>query len=654
MRTPLKAKVFLGDQSQVTDFAAELADLQNKYTTLEAKFNAASKVVAFYVRISADTTTLAAKGNLIYDVIVTNIGDGYDSSTGQFTAPVSGTYVFLVNCMAADSLFQELEIILDGQRVAGCVSHRPVCFTLEWTEESMPEGATVKACLGEKVSFQWTFTTADDETVVNTEWYQISGAGEAILAIHSGGHFFRSSETGLKLSFLPNAGIEVSNFTWNDYGLYRVKVKVEQNGVLISISRTVVLSLPDVPVLARGRLETLILPKPVRDVTKGDLHVQLQCGTFVSKGSKPVSVVWMTPSGQTFPSTVTSKGSFLLNLPNPVQGGRYMCRLEDPSLVSRCVKRASILNRGASVHVDETQARLQLLDAQLENFQLKSHEWNSQLQGQREVNSNLARKDETLTSAVSRLQRECSALKETETRLTSKVTQMTSEINLLQTEVSVRKESEETLRSEVSHIRSDLEDMKTNILSLTADQGDFRGRLKDHDDGQSNLAGHITKLSTTIQEMMSEYGNLRSEQQTKLGAARKVVAFYVRISADTTTLVARGNLIYDVIVTNIGDGYDSSTGQFTAPVSGMYVFLVNCMAADSLYQELMIILDGQRVAGCVSHRPATKEWDLGTSFLTVHLNAGQRIWTKNWSPSAKQIRGGDWQTFSGFLISADE
>ncbi|KAK7507752.1 hypothetical protein BaRGS_00000717 [Batillaria attramentaria] len=442
----------------------------------------------------------------------------------------------------------------------------------------MPEGATVEACLGEKVSFQWTFTTADDETVVNTEWYQISGAGEAILAIHSGGHFFRSSETGLKLSFLPNAGIEVSNFTWDDFGLYRVKAKVEQNGVLISISRTVVLSLPDVPVLARGRLETLILPKPVRDVTKGDLHVQLQCGTFVSKGSKPVSVVWM----------------------------------------------------------------------------LKSHEWNSQLQGQREVNSNLARKDETLTTAVSRLQRECSALKETETRLTSKVTQMTSEINLLQTEVSVRKESEETLRSEVSHIRSDLEDMKTNILSLTADQGDFRGRLKDHDDGQSNLAGHITKLSTTIQEMMSEYGNLRSEQQTKLGAARKVVAFYVRISADTTTLVARGNLIYDVIVTNIGDGYDSSTGQFTAPVSGMYVFLVNCMAADSLYQELMIILDGQRVAGCVSHRPATKEWDLGTSFLTVHLNAGQRIWTKNWSPSAKQIRGGDWQTFSGFLISADE
>ncbi|KAK7507755.1 hypothetical protein BaRGS_00000720, partial [Batillaria attramentaria] len=160
----------------------------------------------------------------------------------------------------------------------------------------------------------------------------------------------------------------------------------------------------------------------------------------------------------------------------------------------------------------------------------------------------------------------------------------------------------------------------------------------------------VTDFAAELADLQNKYTTL----EAKFNAASKVVAFYVRISADTTTLAAKGNLIYDVIVTNIGDGYDSSTGQFTAPVSGTYVFLVNCMAADSLFQELVIFLDGQRVAGCVSHRPATKEWDLGTSFLTVHLNAGQKVWTKNWSSGATQIRGADWQTFSGFLISADE
>lgn len=34
--------------------------------------------------------------DLVYDKLVTNIGDGYDKTTGRFTAPKNGTYQFTV------------------------------------------------------------------------------------------------------------------------------------------------------------------------------------------------------------------------------------------------------------------------------------------------------------------------------------------------------------------------------------------------------------------------------------------------------------------------------------------------------------------------------------------------------------------------------
>ncbi|XP_063417730.1 complement C1q tumor necrosis factor-related protein 3-like [Mytilus trossulus] len=51
-------------------------------------------VVAFYAYLSTQELNPSTHHTLIYDVAKTNVGNGYNSVTGIFTAPTAGTYVF--------------------------------------------------------------------------------------------------------------------------------------------------------------------------------------------------------------------------------------------------------------------------------------------------------------------------------------------------------------------------------------------------------------------------------------------------------------------------------------------------------------------------------------------------------------------------------
>ena len=133
--------------------------------------------------------------------------------------------------------------------------------------------------------------------------------------------------------------------------------------------------------------------------------------------------------------------------------------------------------------------------------------------------------------------------------------------------------------------------------------------------------------------------------------AQTSVAFHAEFTADPVTLGPGAPLILDRALTNLGNGYDVITGTFRAPVSGSYMFVVNYMG--DIHSDLYVhmYVDDAMVDYSISHGDGT--WDHVSESLVIHLKADQRVYLKNGSAQQKDIRGGHWSTFSGFLIQAD-
>ena len=73
--------------------------------------------VAFHAEFSTDPVQLGPAQRLVLDNVITNSGNGYDAISGQFQAPVSGSYMFVVNFMGDLQTYNYVQVLLDGNVV---------------------------------------------------------------------------------------------------------------------------------------------------------------------------------------------------------------------------------------------------------------------------------------------------------------------------------------------------------------------------------------------------------------------------------------------------------------------------------------------------------------------------------------------------------
>ena len=109
-------------------------------------------------------------------------------------------------------------------------------------------------------------------------------------------------------------------------------------------------------------------------------------------------------------------------------------------------------------------------------------------------------------------------------------------------------------------------------------------------------------------------------------------------------------LIFPSTTTNIGNHYDTTTGQFTAQYAGIYVFILNLYRGSGAdYVYCYIRINGSYAAIGRVHLKSEQHAESSGSTV-VHLDPGDKVDVGTCgSPSEIDIR----TSFIGFLLQAD-
>eukprot|EP00058_Branchiostoma_floridae_P003322 XP_002588810.1 hypothetical protein BRAFLDRAFT_89759 [Branchiostoma floridae] len=139
--------------------------------------------------------------------------------------------------------------------------------------------------------------------------------------------------------------------------------------------------------------------------------------------------------------------------------------------------------------------------------------------------------------------------------------------------------------------------------------------------------------------------------------APTVVAFSVARTNEMVSSSSNKVVTYNVIITNLGEGYDRSTGKFTAKVAGTYFFTFNGITffLDDASYYLRMVKGGEFVVGLFEKSGPFEEHQASSNNAIVRLEAGEQVWVE-------LGKGGHglhsayhrYLTFNGFLIGTGQ
>ncbi|XP_046325554.2 heavy metal-binding protein HIP-like isoform X3 [Haliotis rufescens] len=109
-------------------------------------------------------------------------------------------------------------------------------------------------------------------------------------------------------------------------------------------------------------------------------------------------------------------------------------------------------------------------------------------------------------------------------------------------------------------------------------------------------------------------------------------------------------ILFSSVEGNVGDGYNSTSGVFHAPVSGYYQFHALLQTVGSGGADFSLLAQGSAKARIHLLGP----WRSVSMSVIIHVNKGDHVFVKKtWQNGNSPLRQGEWSQFSGFLLRKD-
>ncbi|XP_045160874.2 complement C1q-like protein 2 [Mercenaria mercenaria] len=127
------------------------------------------------------------------------------------------------------------------------------------------------------------------------------------------------------------------------------------------------------------------------------------------------------------------------------------------------------------------------------------------------------------------------------------------------------------------------------------------------------------------------------------------VAFTAHTTDHYTSKTGDQTIIFPSVVTNVGDAYNQTSGEFVTPTPGTYYFFTSILSwiGDAFWAYIAV--NGSRKT-TLYERGADGGYGMASQAIVIKLNEGDRVTVKT-TQSGEKIFGAGYTTFSGFLIN---
>ena len=124
-----------------------------------------------------------------------------------------------------------------------------------------------------------------------------------------------------------------------------------------------------------------------------------------------------------------------------------------------------------------------------------------------------------------------------------------------------------------------------------------------------------------------------------------------RLEKNLSSLSKHSTLIFQTVLTNVGDGYNPSNGVFTSQRKGAYFFSWTTLTKIGNIFLIEIVLNGNQV-GVRHHGHGNRHSDANQPSIqnaVVAMQKGDRVWIRAISDIG-YCYSDQWTSFSGFEI----
>ncbi|XP_052709668.1 paramyosin-like [Crassostrea angulata] len=231
----------------------------------------------------------------------------------------------------------------------------------------------------------------------------------------------------------------------------------------------------------------------------------------------------------------------------------------------------------------------------------------------------------------------------------------------------IENESRDKKYSELErHSNTSIESLKVKN-SLTKEFGKLKSFVQNLQDSQTEITENINRtvarfdvqftLSEHTQHNFSSALASLETAQTKLSKSiddkNNHHAFTAGISSSNYSWTG-STLVFPTVIYSEGTGYKPSTGIFTAPSAGTYVFYVSVQTAHRKSIYLDIVLNGSRKVRAMTWYDSGSSVDIhltGTNLVILHLQTGDRVWVRRYIGTGYYSSHVPSTTFSGFKLN---